>query len=80
MIEVVGKIGNIIVSILIDSGASNIFVVASVVLNYSLKKSNLEVAGLVQLTSRTKRKVIEIVRQCPLEMNGLNTLVYLNVI
>ena len=80
MIEVAGKICNRTVSILIDSGASNNYVALSVVLNCSLKKSDLEVARLVQVTSRTKRKVTKIVRQCPLEMNGVNTLAYLNFI
>ena len=34
----------------------------------------------MQLATGTKIKFTEIVRQCPLEMNGLNTLVDLNVI
>ena len=46
MIEVACKIGNRTVSILIHSGASNIYGAPSVVLNCSLKKSNLEVATL----------------------------------
>ena len=73
MIEVVGKIGNRNVSILIDSRDSNNYVAPSVVLNCSLKKSNLEVVGLVQLAIGTKRKVTERVRQCRLEMNGSNS-------
>ena len=66
----VGKIGNRTMSILIDLGASNSYVAPSIALNCSFKKSNFEVAGLVQLSIVTKRKFIEIVRQCPLKMNG----------
>ena len=68
MIEVAGKIGNRTVSILIDSRGSNNYVAPSVVLNCSLNKSNLEVVSIVQLTTRTKRKVTKIVRHCPLEI------------
>ena len=57
MIQVTGNFGNRTMSILIDSGASNSYVAPSVDLNYYLKKSNLEVAGLVYLATRTKRKV-----------------------
>ena len=42
-----GKIDNRTMSILIDSVASNNYVEPSVVLNCSLKKINLEFAGLV---------------------------------
>ena len=47
MREVASKIGNRTVSILIDSGASKDYLAPTVVLNCYLKKSNLEVAGLV---------------------------------
>ena len=57
IIKVVGKIGNRTVSILIESGASNSYVAPSVVFNCYIKKSNLEVAYLVQLATGTKRKV-----------------------
>ena len=69
----VGKIGNRTVSILIESGASNSYVAPSVVLNSSLKKSNLKVAEIVWLATETKRKVIEIMRRFPLEINDLKT-------
>ena len=75
-----GNTGNRTMPILINLGVSNNYVAPSVVLNCSLNKSNLEVESLVQLATGTKRKVIEIVRHCPLEMNGLKTLADLTVI
>ena len=75
-----GKIDNRTMSIFFDSGSSNSYVAPSVVWNCYLKKINLEVVGLVQLETGTKRKFTKIVIRCPLEMKGLNTLAYLNVI
>ena len=80
MIEVVGNIGNRIVSNLIDSGVSNNYVAPIVFLNCFLNKINLEIVGLVQLATGTKKKVTKIVIHCPLEINGLNTFTILNVI
>ena len=46
----------------------------------ALKKSKHRKSWLVQLATGTKRKVSEVVKQCPLDMNGLVTCVDLNVL
>jgi hypothetical protein len=80
MIEVEGKIINHIFSILIDSKESHSYIDPKVVERFHLKKSNLEKSSLVQLATRTKRKINEIVKGCSINLNGLNTIVDLNII
>ena len=46
----------------------------------ALRKPKHINSWLVQLATRTKRKVSEVVEKCPLVMNGLNTCVDLNVL
>jgi hypothetical protein len=45
-----------------------------------LEKSKLEKSSLVQLATRTKRRINEIVRGCPINMNGVNAIVDMNFI
>ena len=47
---------------------------------YAFKKLKHRKSWLVQLATRTKRKVSEVVEKCPLVMNGLITYVDLNVL
>ena len=46
----------------------------------ALKKSKHRKSGLVQLATRTKRKVTGVVEKCPLVVNGLVTCVDMNVL
>ena len=80
MIEVAGKIANKTITILIDSGASNSYISPNLVEKCHLKKSKLEMTILVLLAIGAKRKIIEFVKVCPLEMNGMKTFVDLNII
>jgi hypothetical protein len=80
MIEVEGKITNQPVVILIDSGASHSYIDPKLVDIFHLKKSNLERSCLVQLATGTKRRINEVVRSCPIDLNGVNTIVDLNII
>ena len=80
MIEVAGTVHNQSISILIDSGASHSYVDPSLVEKLRLRKCKHERSWIVQLATGTKRKVSELVRKCPLGMNGLNTVVDLNII
>jgi hypothetical protein len=45
-----------------------------------LEKSKLENPSLVHLATRTKRRINETVRSCPINMNGVNEVVDMNLI
>jgi hypothetical protein len=45
-----------------------------------LEKSKLKKSSLVQLATGTKRRINETVRGCPINMNGVNTIVDMNII
>ena len=80
IIELEGMINNHGFTILIDSGDSHSYIDPRVVENLQLSRSKHENSWLVQLTTGTKRKVIELVKSCPVDMNGLSTKVELNVL
>ena len=80
MIEVEGMIHNQSISILIDSRASHSYIHPSLVERLHLVKCKHDRSWTVQLATGTKRKVSELVKRCPLDMNGLNTVVDLNII
>ena len=80
MIEVAGNISNKTITILIDSRASNSYISPNIVEKCHLKKSKLQTTSLVQPATGAKRKITEFVRVCPLEMNGVKTFAYLNII
>jgi len=73
MIEVECMINNQPFTILIDSGDSHSYIDPRVVESLHLSISRHEKYWLVQLAIGTKRKVIEFVKSCPVEMNGLST-------
>jgi hypothetical protein len=66
--------------ILIDPGASHSYVDPRMVESFHLSRSKHERSWLVQLSTGTKRKVIELVKSCSIDMNGLSTKVELNVL
>jgi hypothetical protein len=80
MIEVEGMINNHAFTILIDSGASHSYVDPRVVESLQLSRSKHGKSWLVQLATGTKRKVTELVKSCPVDMNGLSTRDELNIL
>jgi predicted aspartyl protease len=80
MIEVESKINNQPVSILIDSGASHSYLDPKMVERFQLLRSKLGKPWLVQLATRDKRKINEMVKACPIDINALSTRVYWNII
>jgi hypothetical protein len=80
MIEVEGMINNHAFTILIDSGASHSYIDPRVVESLQLSRRKHEKSWLVQLATGTKRKVTELVKSCPVDMNGLSTKDELNVL
>jgi hypothetical protein len=80
MIEVEGMINNHAFTILIDSGVSHSYMDPRVVESLHLLRRKNEKSWLVQLVTRTKRKFIELVKSCSVDMNGLSTKVELNVL
>jgi hypothetical protein len=73
MIEVEGKINDQPIAILIDSGASHSYLDPKMVERFQLPRSKLGKPWLVQLATGEKRKINEMVKACPMEMNGLRT-------
>jgi hypothetical protein len=80
MIEVEGMINNHAFTILIDSGASHSYVDPRVVESLQLLRSKHGKSWLVQLATGTKRKVMKMVKSCPVDMNGLSTRDELNIL
>ena len=80
MIKVEGKIINHHVSILIYSGESHCYIDPKIVGKLRLEKINLEKSSLVQLATRTKRRINETVKVCPTNLNGVSTNFYMNII
>ena len=80
MIEVEGMIHNQRISILIDSGASRSYIDPKLVERLHLEKHKHERSWIVQLATGTKREVRELVRSCPMNLNGLRTVADLNVL
>ena len=80
MIEVEGKINNQTNDILIDSGASHSYIDPKMVERFQLPRRKIGKYWLVQLSTRDKRKINEMVKACPMNINGLNTREKLNFI
>jgi hypothetical protein len=80
MIEFEGMINNHAFTILIDSGASHSYIYPKVVERFQLPRSKHGKYWLVQLATRTKRKVVELVKSCLVGMNILSTKEDLNIL
>jgi len=80
MIEVKGKINNQPIVILIDLGSSHIYLDSNMVERFHFPKRKIEKPWLLQLATGTKRKINEMVKACPMNMNGMNTKEELNII
>jgi hypothetical protein len=73
MIEVEGNIDHQTITFLIDSGARNIrYIDPNLVEIFKLKKYSHEKYRLVQLDTGTKRIINELVKEFPINMNGMN--------
>jgi hypothetical protein len=80
MIEVEGMISNQTIAILIDSGAIHSYIDPKMVESLHLPRIKHGKYWLVQLATEAKRKVNEMVKSCLMDMNGLNTRSYLNIL
>ena len=80
VVEVVGKIVEQSVSILIDPGSMHSYITPRVVEICAFNKVKHRKSWLVQLATGTKRKVSEMIEKFPLVMNGLVTCIDLNVL
>ena len=72
MIEVEGKVNNETIEILIDSGASHNYINANIAKIFHLQRSKHKKSWLVQLAMGAKRKINELVKYFPIDMNGLS--------
>jgi hypothetical protein len=80
MIEVEGMVNNHAFTILIASGYSNSYIDSKVVERFILLIIKYEKYWLVQLSTRSERKFVELVKSCPVDMNGLSTKADLNIL
>jgi hypothetical protein len=80
MIEVEGKTNNQPISILIDSRDSHSYLDPKTVERFQLSRRKLGKPWMVQLATGAKRKINDMVKACPMNMNGLNTSATLNTI
>ena len=80
MLKLEGKIMNIHVSILIDSGASLTYIAPRVVEKCNLLKEKQRSVWLVQLATGLKRKVTEIIKYCKLSYSDMDTTVELKIL
>ena len=69
--EVEGNIAKKTIFILIDNVSTHSYITPKIVEICAFKKTNHIKSWLVQLATRIKRKVNEMVENCPLEMGGL---------
>jgi hypothetical protein len=75
-----GKISNQPIEILIHSGASHSYINSKTFEICLLQRSKNKKSWLVQLAIGAKRKINDIVEGFPIDMNGLSTKVYVNII
>jgi hypothetical protein len=80
IIEVEGMINNQTITILIDSGASHSYIDPRMVGSLHLPRSKHGKSWLVQLATGTKRKVVELIKSCPVDLNGLSIRAELNIL
>jgi hypothetical protein len=80
MIEVEGKINNQTIAILIDLGASHSYLDPKMVDIFHFPRSKLGKPWMVHLAIGSKRNINEMVKACPMDMNGLSTRAYLNIL
>jgi hypothetical protein len=72
IIEVEGNIDNQPIAILIDFGTGHNYINSNLVEIFHLQWRKHEKYWLVQLDMGTKRRITELVKDCLMDMNGLN--------
>ena len=80
MVEIEGKILNTYISILIDPGPCWSYVSPKIVDVCELGKVKHDKPWLVQLTTDTKHKVSEIIKDCEVHLNGFPTKINMNIL
>jgi hypothetical protein len=80
VVELEGIIIERPISILIDPGYNLSYISPRLVEACSLKRNKHTKALLVQLAIGTKRKVVEVVKACPIGMDGFHTQAILNLL
>jgi hypothetical protein len=80
MIEVEGNIDNQTIVISIDSRDRDGYIDPNVVEIFHLKRRKHGKYSLVQLETLDKRRINELIKDCPMDMNGLRTKVDLKII
>ena len=80
MVEFKGEIVEQTVYVLIEPRSTHNYITPRLVEMCTLNKSKHGKSWLVQLATRTRRKVSEVVKKCPLVMDGLVTCADLNVL
>lgn len=78
--RVEGKIIEQPIAILIDLGASHSYIAPDLLERFHLKTSKHDKSWLFELPISTKRKISELVKSYPLDMNKLNTFAKLSTI
>jgi hypothetical protein len=79
MIKVEGNINTQNIAILIDSGGSCSYIDPNMVEIFHLQGRNFGKSWLVKLATRAKRKINDMAKACPIDMNGLSPRVDFNI-
>jgi hypothetical protein len=80
VVEIEGKINNTHIFVLIDLGAMLSYISLGVLDSNKLKKTRHAKYWLVQLATRTKRKVFDFIYDCEFSLGGQNTKTNLNIL
>jgi hypothetical protein len=80
VVEIEGKINDTRISILIDSGATLIYITPDVVESNKLKKLKHTKSWLVQLATGTKRKVVDFISDFEFILDGQNIMTNINIL
>jgi predicted aspartyl protease len=80
MIEMEGKIENHSIVILIDFGAGHSYINSNIVEIFHLQRSKHKKLWLIQLDKVAKANINGSVKDCLIDINGLNTKVDVNII
>jgi hypothetical protein len=80
VVDMEGMIANHIVSILIDAGSNLSYVAPQAIDKCKLNPHKHAKPWLVQLTTGTKRKIVEVVPTCQFTVDGFPTQANLNIL
>jgi hypothetical protein len=80
ILKVEGKVDDQPITILIDSRVSHSYISSNIVERFHLQRSKHDKSSLVQLATWAKRKMSELFKDFPIDMNGIGTKVDVNII